>query len=183
MRAEAKKPIKPRKTGAKLYASTGSKPLVALRSSASAKQLHFKGVQTRLSVSEAGFHIRKPGLLALWLKDGGWENAAGNPAGIALCMKCAACGAEKRRRGRGFSAPARLRAYGSRFHLVFTEKRSNVVLTIQHSRARILFASEQFARDRADAARRPLAREEGNPEWRKTVGSGSASCPTSSESA
>ena len=33
MRAEAKKPIKSRKTGAKLYASTASKPLVALPSS------------------------------------------------------------------------------------------------------------------------------------------------------
>ena len=44
MRAEAKKPIKSRKTGAKLYASTASKPLVALLSSASANQ-HFKLVQ------------------------------------------------------------------------------------------------------------------------------------------
>ena len=35
MRAEAKKPIKSRKTGAKLYASTVSKQHVALRSSAS----------------------------------------------------------------------------------------------------------------------------------------------------
>ena len=37
MRAEAKKPIKSRKTGAKLYASTASRLLVALPSSASAK--------------------------------------------------------------------------------------------------------------------------------------------------
>ena len=36
MRAEAKKPIKSRKTGAKLYASTVSKPPVAHLSSASA---------------------------------------------------------------------------------------------------------------------------------------------------
>ena len=38
MRAEAKKPIKSRKTGAKLYASTASRLLVALLSSASAKR-------------------------------------------------------------------------------------------------------------------------------------------------
>ena len=39
MRAEAKKPIKSRKTGAKLYANTASKQLVALRSSASDNRL------------------------------------------------------------------------------------------------------------------------------------------------
>ncbi|MFR4084656.1 MAG: hypothetical protein ACLT0H_02840, partial [Lachnospiraceae bacterium] len=37
--AEAKKPIKSRKTGAKLYANTVSKQLVALRSSASDNRL------------------------------------------------------------------------------------------------------------------------------------------------
>lgn len=41
MRAEAKKPIKSRKTGAKLYANTVSKRLVAHRSSASVNQLDF----------------------------------------------------------------------------------------------------------------------------------------------
>ena len=49
MRAEAKKPIKSRKTGAKLYANTVSKQLVALRSSASDNFHNFKEITKTLA--------------------------------------------------------------------------------------------------------------------------------------
>ena len=49
----------------KLYASTASKPLVALRSSRSAEKLHFHWA------FRPGFRSRKPGLLAPWRRGGG----------------------------------------------------------------------------------------------------------------
>ena len=49
MRAEAKKPIKSRKTGAKLYANTASKPPVVRRSSASVKKVIFYPGKLRFS--------------------------------------------------------------------------------------------------------------------------------------
>jgi hypothetical protein len=46
LRAEAKKPIKSRKTGAKLYASTVSKLLVELRSSPNDNQTDISNIRT-----------------------------------------------------------------------------------------------------------------------------------------
>jgi len=58
LRAEAKKPIKSRKTGAKLYANTASKPLVAHPSSASAdfdRFRNFKAIKIPENESFPGF--------------------------------------------------------------------------------------------------------------------------------